>query len=129
MDLVADHILTNAIRPQINSFLEGFSELVPRELISIFNDKELELLISGLPEIDCELTSTLIYSRNYIFFSTYLNNVILFTVDDLKASTEYTGYTVASNVVRWFWEVVKTFSKEDMARLLQFVTGTSKVIQ
>lgn len=55
MDLVADHILTNAIRPQINSFLEGFTELVPRELIYIFNDKELELLISGLPEIDCEL--------------------------------------------------------------------------
>lgn len=55
MDLVADHILTNAIRPQINSFLEGFNELIPRELIFIFNDKELELLISGLPEIDCEL--------------------------------------------------------------------------
>ncbi|XP_054777632.1 E3 ubiquitin-protein ligase UPL1-like [Prosopis cineraria] len=100
VDLVADHILTNAIRPQINSFLEGFNELVPRELISIFNGKELELLISGLPEID---------------------------LDDLKANTEYTGYTVASNVVQWFWEVVKTFSKEDMARLLQFVTGTSKV--
>lgn len=51
---MADHILTNAIRPQITSFLEGFGELVPRELISIFNDKELELLISGLPEIDCK---------------------------------------------------------------------------
>lgn len=56
VDLVADHILTNAIRPQINSFLDGFNELVPRELISIFNDKELELLISGLPEIDCEFS-------------------------------------------------------------------------
>lgn len=100
VDLVADHILTNAIRPQINSFLEGFNELVPRELISIFNDKELELLISGLPEID---------------------------LDDLKAHTEYTGYTSASPVVHWFWEVVKAFSKEDMARFLQFVTGTSKV--
>ncbi|GAB4845935.1 E3 ubiquitin-protein ligase upl1 [Ancistrocladus abbreviatus] len=100
VDLVADHILTNAIRPQINSFLEGFDELVPRELISIFNDKELELLISGLPEID---------------------------LDDLKVNTEYTGYTIASDVVQWFWEVVKSFSKEDMARLLQFVTGTSKV--
>ncbi|KAK2383806.1 E3 ubiquitin-protein ligase UPL1 [Trifolium repens] len=100
VDLVAEHLLTNAIRPQINSFLEGFSEMVPRELISIFNDKELELLISGLPEID---------------------------LDDLKANTEYTGYTVASNVVQWFWEVVKSFNKEDMARLLQFVTGTSKV--
>ncbi|XVE80553.1 hypothetical protein DITRI_Ditri14bG0149300 [Diplodiscus trichospermus] len=100
VDLVADHILTNAIRPQINSFLEGFNELVPRELISIFNDKELELLISGLPEIDLE---------------------------DLKANTEYTGYTSASPVIQWFWQVVKAFNKEDMARLLQFVTGTSKV--
>lgn len=54
VDLVAGHLLTNAIRPQINAFLEGFNELVPTELISIFNDKELELLISGLPEIDCK---------------------------------------------------------------------------
>lgn len=100
VDLVADHILTNAIRPQINSFLEGFNELVPRELISIFNDKELELLISGLPEID---------------------------LDDLKANTEYTGYTAVSNVIQWFWDVVSSFTKEDMARFLQFVTGTSKV--
>nr|DAD23683.1 TPA_asm: hypothetical protein HUJ06_025146 [Nelumbo nucifera] len=100
VDLVAEHILTNAIRPQINSFLEGFNELIPRELISIFNDKELELLISGLPEID---------------------------LDDLKANTEYTGYTAASSVVQWFWEIAKAFNKEDMARLLQFVTGTSKV--
>ncbi|KAK4341923.1 hypothetical protein RND71_037739 [Anisodus tanguticus] len=100
VDLVADHILTNAIRPQINAFLEGFNELVPRELISIFNDKELELLISGLPEIDME---------------------------DLKANTEYTGYTAASTAVQWFWVVVNGFSKEDMARFLQFVTGTSKV--
>ncbi|KAL6999108.1 E3 ubiquitin-protein ligase upl1 [Sarracenia purpurea var. burkii] len=100
VDLVAEHILTNAIRPQINSFLEGFNELIPRDLISIFNDKELELLISGLPEID---------------------------LDDLKANTEYTGYTAACNVVQWFWEVVKAFNKEDMARFLQFVTGTSKV--
>lgn len=48
-------------------------------------------------------------------------------MDDLKANTEYTGYTVGTNVVIWFWEVVKAFNKEDRARLLQFVTGTSKV--
>ena len=54
VDLVAEHRLTTAIRPQINAFLEGFSELIPRDLISIFNDKEFELLISGLPDIDCE---------------------------------------------------------------------------
>ncbi|KAK7301089.1 hypothetical protein RJT34_11949 [Clitoria ternatea] len=100
VDLVAEHRLTTAIRPQINAFLEGFNELIPRELISIFNDKELELLISGLPDID---------------------------LDDMRANTEYSGYSAASPVIQWFWEVVQGFSKEDKARLLQFVTGTSKV--
>lgn len=59
----------------------------------------------------------------------FLNLIGFFVVavDDLRANTEYTGYTAASNVVQWFWEVVKAFNKEDMARLLQFVTGTSKV--
>jgi hypothetical protein len=48
-------------------------------------------------------------------------------VEDLKANTEYTGYSAASPVVQWFWDVVRAFNKEDMARLLQFITGTSKV--
>lgn len=100
VDLVAEHRLTTAIRPQINAFMEGFNDLVPKDLISIFNDKELELLISGLPDIDLE---------------------------DLRANTEYSGYSNASPVIQWFWEVVQGFSKEDKARLLQFVTGTSKV--
>ncbi|GJW61578.1 E3 ubiquitin protein ligase UPL1-like protein isoform X1 [Tanacetum coccineum] len=84
----------------------SFSELIPRELISIFNDKELELLNNGLPEIN---------------------------LNDLQANTEFckitsiSGYTAASNAVTWLWEVVKAFKKEDRARLLQFVTGTSKV--
>ncbi|OIW21958.1 hypothetical protein TanjilG_17727 [Lupinus angustifolius] len=100
VDLVVEHRLTTAIRPQINAFLEGFNELIPMELISIFNDKELELLISGLPDID---------------------------LDDLRANTQYSGYSAASPVIQWFWEVVQGLSKEDKARLLQFVTGTSKV--
>ncbi|KAI3942446.1 hypothetical protein MKW98_013098 [Papaver atlanticum] len=100
VDLVAEHRLTTAIRPQINAFLEGFNELISRELISIFNDKELELLISGLPDID---------------------------LDDMRANTEYSGYSSASPIIQWFWDVAQGFSKEDKARLLQFVTGTSKV--
>ncbi|KAL5559936.1 hypothetical protein UlMin_036147 [Ulmus minor] len=100
VNLVTEHRLTTAIRPQITAFMDGFNELIPRELISIFNDKELELLISGLPDID---------------------------LDDMRANTEYSGYSAASPVIQWFWEVAQGFSKEDKARLLQFVTGTSKV--
>ena len=40
------------IKDQIEAFLEGFHELIPPNLIRIFNAKELELMISGLPDID-----------------------------------------------------------------------------
>lgn len=50
------------------------------------------------------------------------------SVDDMRANTEYSGYSPASPVIQWFWEVVQGLSKEDKARLLQFVTGTSKVL-
>ena len=65
--------MTNSIRAQIKSFLEGFYEIIPKELISIFNEQELELLISGLPTID---------------------------IDDLKLNTEYRKYTENSLQVR-----------------------------
>jgi E3 ubiquitin-protein ligase HUWE1 len=52
---------------------------------------------------------------------------MLLLVDDLKTNTEYSGYSIASPVVQWFWDIVQGFSKEDKARFLQFVTGTSKV--
>lgn len=52
---------------------QGFWELVPRHLITLFNDHELELLISGLPDID---------------------------IDDLRANTEYQGLTPTSPVIR-----------------------------
>lgn len=80
----------------LQAFLEGFWQLVPRELIAIFNDHELELLISGLPDID---------------------------VGDLRANTNYSGYSPASPVIQWFWQVVSEMEKQDLALLLQFVTG------
>jgi len=49
--------------------LEGFYDIIPKRLISIFNEQELELLISGLPNVD---------------------------IEDLKANTEYHKYTATS---------------------------------
>lgn len=40
------------IQEQIKKFLEGFHELIPPSLVSIFDSRELELMISGLPDID-----------------------------------------------------------------------------
>ncbi|EKG21644.1 HECT domain-containing protein [Macrophomina phaseolina MS6] len=98
--LMVEYKLTGSVQDQLTEFLKGFHDIVPAELISIFNEQELELLISGLPEID---------------------------VDDWKNNTEYHNYTAASPQIQWFWRAVRSFDKEERAKLLQFVTGTSKV--
>ena len=65
--------MTGGIRRQIGAFLEGFREIVTPELISIFNENELELLISGMPNID---------------------------LADLKANTEYHGCALRDPIVQ-----------------------------
>ncbi|KDE79157.1 E3 ubiquitin-protein [Aspergillus oryzae 100-8] len=97
---VVDYRLVRSVKEQLDNFLKGFHEIIPADLISIFNEQELELLISGLPEID---------------------------VDDWKANTEYHNYSASSPQIQWFWRAVRSFDKEERAKLLQFVTGTSKV--
>ncbi|KAK6014231.1 HECT-domain protein [Ostertagia ostertagi] len=66
----------------------------------MFNEQELELLISGLPDVD---------------------------IDDLANNTEYKMYTKTSAQIQWFWRALRSFEPEDRAKFLQFVTGTSKM--
>ncbi|CAZ79591.1 unnamed protein product [Tuber melanosporum] len=98
--LLVEYRLLTSVQEQMENFLVGFHDIVPAELISIFNEQELELLISGLPEID---------------------------VDDWRNNTEYHNYSASSPQIQWFWRAVRSFDKEERAKLLQFVTGTSKV--
>ena len=99
--LIAHHRMTSAIRAQIDSFLQGFYDLVPAELVSVFSPAELELLICGLPDVN---------------------------VSELQANTDYHQYRANDEVIVWFWDALKSFNREERASFLQFVTGTSKVI-
>ncbi|KAK9237994.1 hypothetical protein V1525DRAFT_132241 [Lipomyces kononenkoae] len=98
--LVVGYRLLTSVEEQLESFLTGFYDIVPKDLISIFNEQELELLISGLPDID---------------------------VDDWRNNTVYQNYSPSSPQIQWFWRAVRSFDAEERAKLLQFVTGTSKV--
>ena len=40
------------IQEQIKHFLIGFYEIVPAGVVQVFDSMELELMLSGLPEID-----------------------------------------------------------------------------
>ncbi|XP_029359393.1 E3 ubiquitin-protein ligase HACE1 isoform X2 [Echeneis naucrates] len=101
VQLVTELRMTRAIQPQINAFLHGFHTFIPPSLIQLFDEYELELLLSGMPEID---------------------------VQDWYKNTEYTsGYDPQDPVIQWFWKVVNSLTQEERVLLLQFVTGSSRV--
>lgn len=91
----------NRIEKQMNQILKGVQEVVPSNLLRLFDANELELLMCGLQKID---------------------------VKDWKANTIYKGgYGPSSQVVHNFWKCILSFDNEMRARVLQFVSGTSRV--
>ncbi|XP_006461106.1 hypothetical protein AGABI2DRAFT_204611 [Agaricus bisporus var. bisporus H97] len=100
VQLSAQYRLYSSIKEQIENLLNGFYEIIPKELIAIFNEQELELLISGTPDID---------------------------VDEWRAATEYNGYSSSDPNIVWWWRALKSFNREERAKVLSFATGTSRV--
>nr|XP_014341342.1 PREDICTED: apoptosis-resistant E3 ubiquitin protein ligase 1 [Latimeria chalumnae] len=72
INLLAQYRLANQVREEVDHFLKGLNELVPENLLAIFDENELE-------------------------------------------------------VMKWFWAVVSCFTQEELARLLQFTTGSSQL--
>uniref|UniRef100_A0A8C6FI74 E3 ubiquitin-protein ligase NEDD4 n=1 Tax=Moschus moschiferus TaxID=68415 RepID=A0A8C6FI74_MOSMO len=99
--LVIQWRFVNRIQKQMAAFKEGFFELIPQDLIKIFDENELELLMCGLGDVD---------------------------VNDWREHTKYkNGYSINHQVIQWFWKAVLMMDSEKRIRLLQFVTGTSRV--
>ncbi|XP_051915095.1 E3 ubiquitin-protein ligase HECW2 isoform X2 [Hippocampus zosterae] len=86
---------------QTESLVRGFYEVVDARSVSVFDARELELVMAGTAEID---------------------------LSDWRNNTEYRGgYHDNHIVIRWFWAAVERFNNEQRLRLLQFVTGTSSI--
>ena len=47
--------MTRGIEEQTRSFLEGFNEVVPLEWLQYFDERELELMLCGMQEIDVQV--------------------------------------------------------------------------
>ncbi|KAF9194281.1 E3 ubiquitin-protein ligase pub1 [Haplosporangium sp. Z 767] len=100
VELMTEWRITRRVEEQFKAFAEGFHQLIPQELVTVFDERELELLMGGISEIDC---------------------------DDWKKHTDYRGYTEQDEVVQWFWKCIRSWDSEKKARLLQFTTGTSRI--
>ena len=52
VDAVVAYRISRRVKEQFDAFMEGLLELIPRDLINVFDERELELLIGGMSEID-----------------------------------------------------------------------------
>ena len=102
--LMIQYMLLHRVSSQLGMLLKGFYEIIPQNLISIFDFQELELLVCGLPNIDLDD-----WKRNSVY------------------KGEYQRKKDKHKVVKWFWKAAAEYSQEQRARLLQFITGTSRV--
>ncbi|RCH91285.1 E3 ubiquitin-protein ligase pub1, partial [Rhizopus stolonifer] len=100
VNLITEWRIHKRVEEQFKAFKEGFNQLIPQDLVNVFDERELELLIGGIAEID---------------------------VDDWKKHTDYRGYTEQDDVIQWFWKCIRSWDSEKKSRLLQFTTGTSRI--
>lgn len=99
--LVANYKLNIQIQAQGRAFFEGFKSLINPELVAMFNESELQMLISGSQEgMDLE---------------------------DLREHTNYTGgYHENHPVIQMLWDVLFSLDLDLQHKFLKFATGCSR---
>lgn len=92
-------ITYDRISEQVDAFVTGFHSIVPQKYLRLLSAQELELLMAGSHSIDLE---------------DWRKNCICDSADP--------------QVIEWWWEIVeKSFTDDMRSKLLQFVTGTSRL--
>ncbi|KAI1295618.1 Apoptosis-resistant E3 ubiquitin protein ligase 1 [Halotydeus destructor] len=101
LDALAQHRLANSVKDEVEHFLKGLNDLIPDNLLAIFDENELELLLCGTGQ---------------------------YSIAELKANHAVSGANYEfRKILDWFWASVSNFTDEEMARLLQFTTGCSQL--
>ena len=101
IEKVVRYRLVGRTKEQTNAFVSGFHSLISKDELKMFNPSELDLIICGVPIID---------------------------VKDMRQYSRYTfPFTADHPVVERFFAVIRHWSRDDLAKLLLFVTGSSQM--
>ncbi len=101
IQLFIDYHLRKKVQPQLESFLDGFYSLVPRDCVSSLDPDELEFFLCGISSLD---------------------------LADWRQNTTYKSYyNPEHDVIKWFWKVMENVGEEYRQKFLQFATGSSRV--
>ncbi len=99
LDALAQRRLCSRIKDQTEAFLSGLHEMVPDSLLSLFDEQELELMLCGVRE---------------------------YSVMELRQHHDAIP-GLSSKTEEWFWAALASFTPEQLARMLQFTTGSSQL--
>jgi hypothetical protein len=84
----------------LNSFVEGLSNVIPVEVLTILTGTELRDILCGNPDVD---------------------------VDLLRRVVEYEGYNGSDAVIGFFWETLREITNEERRSFLQFVWARNRL--
>jgi len=103
-ELYAEYLLDVSVRPQMEALRKGFKRIVEgNKVIALLNDLELMQLIEGTMDREINLI-------------------------DLRGVTQYVPpLTPDTNVIKYFWSVVSTFTQEQARQFLTFAFGSAGV--
>ena len=66
------------VEEQTKAFLDGFNEVVPLHWLQFYDERELELMLCGMQELN---------------------------VNEWEKNTVYRNYTRSAKQIQWFWQV------------------------
>lgn len=100
--LVAKYYVVDRIKEQAEAFTRGLREVIDKSWLKIFNEPELQVLISGATDGKID-------------------------VEDMRANCRYAGgFTGIDRTVNRFWNVVSAMDRKDQAALLRFITSCER---
>lgn len=102
ISLMAKYHVFDRVSEQSEAFRRGMYDVINRSWMRIFNEPELQVLISGPSDGEID-------------------------IEDMKAHSRYVGgYTSFDKHVQRFWKIVASFNRDQRADLLRFVTSCER---
>ena len=94
--LMCQRKLTEEIKDQIKAFKKGFHNLIPEKALGLLSPSDLEHIVAG--EQDYDLV-------------------------EWKEYAKYEHLPKSHELSQWFWEILESFTNEELNQFVYFLTG------
>ncbi|ETV76550.1 hypothetical protein H257_09552 [Aphanomyces astaci] len=118
VDKLVGYLLFEAVHTSLEAFLQGFYDVLSPPVLHAFDAFEMDLVLCGHDDInatDWHVHTTVEYLK-----ATPASSL------PILRRPKRDHHHQQQDVIDWFWRIVHSFSQVQKAKLLQFVTGSSR---